>query len=103
MAGGDVMGRAKIRELKRAARQLGVTGTTLRQHGWRTALPARVKAAAVDARWAPEVSRSEREAQQLAGQMTPEQARARIGRERDASYQAACYRAGRLLRRALEG
>ncbi len=103
MAGGDVMGRAKIHELKRAARQLGVTGTTLRQHGWRTALPARVKAAAVDARWAPEVSRSEREARQLAGQMTPEQARARIGRERDASYQAACYRADRLLRRALEG
>jgi hypothetical protein len=35
--------------------------------------------------------------------MTVEQVRARIGRERDASYEAACYRAGQLLRRALEG
>jgi hypothetical protein len=205
------MGQAKMRELKRAARQLGVTGTTLRQHGWKTASPARVRAArdnppdwlaaacerrqgkhrrrdrvstaarlgiqpravrdrdirpgevggllaarpgwlvaeqerrqaqiareaddrlryeladalvtsvhevwfqelkhavtgadaaAVDARWAPQVRRAKREARQLAGELTPEQVRARIGRERDASYAAACYRAGRLLRRALGG
>jgi DNA-binding transcriptional regulator YdaS (Cro superfamily) len=84
------MGPANRGELKRAARQLGVTSTTLRQHGWRTASPARVKAAAVDAR-------------HLAGEMTMEQVRARIGRERDASDAAACYRAGQLLRRALEG
>lgn len=31
-------------ELKRASRQLGVTGTTLRRQGWNTASPVRVKA-----------------------------------------------------------
>jgi hypothetical protein len=55
---------------------------------------------AIDARWAPEVRR---EARRLASEMTAEQVRARIGRERDASYEAACYRAGQLLRRALGG
>jgi hypothetical protein len=170
------MGQAKMRELERAARQLGVTSTTLRQHGWKTASPARVKAAggnppdwlaaarerrqgkrrrrdrvstaarlgiqtareaedrlrreladalvasvhevrfqelkhavtgadidAIDARWAPEVRRAKREASQLAGELTPEQVRARIARERDASCAAARYRAGQLLRRALGG
>jgi hypothetical protein len=97
------MGQATRGGPERAARQLGVTSTTLRQHGWRTALPARVKAAAVDARWAPEVRRAKREARQLAGETTPEQMRARIGRQRDASSVAACYRTGELLRRALEG
>jgi hypothetical protein len=205
------MGQAKMRELKRAARQLGVTSTALRQQGWRTASPARVRAAredppdwlaaarerrpgkhqrrdrvstaarlgiqpravrdrdikpgevggllavrpgwliaeqerrrsqiareaedklrreladalvtsvqevwfqelkravtaaaadAIDARWAPEVRRAKREARQLAGELSAERVRARIGRERDASYAAACYRAGQLLRRALEG
>jgi hypothetical protein len=58
---------------------------------------------AVDARWAPEVARAKQEARQLAGELTPEQVRARIGRERDASYEAARYRAGQLLRRALGG
>jgi hypothetical protein len=57
-------------------------------------------AAAIDARWAPEVRR---EARQLAGELTPEQVRARIGRERDAAYEAARYAVGQLLRRALEG
>jgi hypothetical protein len=38
------MGRAKMGELKRAARQLGVTSTTLRGHGWTTASAERVKA-----------------------------------------------------------
>jgi hypothetical protein len=97
------MGQARTGGLERAARQLGVTSTTLRQHGWKSASPAHIKAAAVDARWVPEVRRAKQEARQLAGELTPEQVRARIGRERDASYQAACYRAGRLLRWALEG
>jgi hypothetical protein len=205
------MGQAKRGELKRAARQLGVTSTILRQHGWKTVSPARVRAArdnppdwlaaarerrqgkhqrrdrvstaarlgvqpravrergiepgevggllaarpgwlvaeqerrqaqlareaddklrreladvlvtsvremwvqelktavagadadAVDARWAPEVRRARQEAWQLAGELSAGQVRARIGRERDASCAAACYRAGRLLRRALEG
>jgi hypothetical protein len=39
-----MMGQAKMGELKCAAQQLGVTSTTLRQHGWKTASPARVKA-----------------------------------------------------------
>jgi hypothetical protein len=209
------MGKAKTGELKRAARQLGVTSTTLRQHGWKTASPVRVKAAgddppdwlvvarerhrekrarqrerrdrantatrlgvqvraardrdirpgevggllaarpgwliaeqerrqaqirreaegrlrreladvlvtsvhevwfqelkhavsdadadAIDARWAPEVGRAKQEARQLAGELSAEQVRARIGRERDASREAARYRAGQLLRRALGG
>jgi hypothetical protein len=103
MAGRGVMGQAKRGELKRAARQLGVTSAILRQHGWKTASPARVKAAAIDARWAPEVRRAMREARQLASELTPERVRARIGRERDAAFEAARYRAGQLLRRALEG
>ncbi len=74
------MGQARMRGLERAARQLGVTSAILRQQGWRTALPARVKAAAVDAGWAPEVSRAEREARQLAGELAPGQVRARTAR-----------------------
>jgi hypothetical protein len=203
-----VVGQAKMGELNRAARQLGVTSTTLRQQGWKTASPARVRAArdnppdwlaaarerrqdkhqrrarvstaarlgiqaravrerairpgevggllaarpgwlaaeerrqaqiareaedrlrreladalvtsvhevwfqelkhavsdadadAIDARWAPEVRRAKQEARQLAADMSAEQVRARIGRERDASFAAARYRAGQLLRRAL--
>jgi hypothetical protein len=101
--GGGVMGQARMRGLERAARQLGVTSTTLRQRGWKTASAARVKASAVDARWATEVRRAKREARRLPGELSPDQVRARIGRERDASYAAACYRAGRLLRRAPGG
>ncbi|MCL2585654.1 MAG: hypothetical protein FWE35_24740 [Streptosporangiales bacterium] len=37
------MGRAKMGELRRAAEELGVGSTTLRQHGWRTASPARIQ------------------------------------------------------------
>jgi hypothetical protein len=58
---------------------------------------------AIDARWAPEVARARREARQLAAELSAEQVRARIGGERDASFQAARYRAGQLLRRALGG
>jgi hypothetical protein len=97
------MGQVKRGELECAARQFGVTGSILPLQGWRTASPARVKAAAVDARWAPEVSRARREARQLAGELAPGQVRARIGRERDASDAAACYRAGQFLARVLEG
>jgi hypothetical protein len=60
-------------------------------------------AGAVDARWAPEVGRARQEARQLAGELSAEQVRARIGRERDAAFEAARYRAGQLLRRALGG
>jgi hypothetical protein len=56
---------------------------------------------AIDARWAPEVRRAKREARQLATELTAEQFRVRIGRERDAAFAAACYRADQLLRRAL--
>jgi hypothetical protein len=97
------MGQVKMRELERAARQFGVTSTTLRQREWSTVSPARVKAAAVDARWAPEVGRARREARQLACELSAGQVRARIGRERDAAFEAACYPAGQLLRRAPGG
>jgi putative transposase len=52
-----------------------------------------VDAGAIDARWAAEVRRAKQEARQLAGELTPDRLRARIARERDTSYQAACYRA----------
>jgi hypothetical protein len=39
---------AKRSELKRAAQILGVTSTTLRQHGWKTASGARIQAVAED-------------------------------------------------------
>jgi hypothetical protein len=209
------MGQAKMGELKRAARQLGVTSTTLRQHGWKTASPARVKAVkdnppdwllvarerrrgkrarqrerrdhmntaarlgvqvrvvrdrdikpgevgallaarpgwlvveqerrqsqiereakdrlrreladalvasvhevwfqelkyaisdadvdAIDARWAPEVERAKQDARQMAGELTAEQVRARIGRERCAAREAGRYRACQLARRAFGG
>jgi hypothetical protein len=69
----------------------------------RAVTDADADADAIDARWAPEVRRAKQEARQLAGELTAEQVQARIGRERDASYAAACYRAGQLLRRALGG
>jgi hypothetical protein len=58
---------------------------------------------AIDARWAPEVGRAKREARPLADELTPERVRVRIARERDAAFEAARYRAGQLLQRALEG
>jgi hypothetical protein len=97
-----VVGQARLGELERATRQLGVTSTTLRQHRWKTASAARVKAAAVDARWVPEVRRAKREARRLAGELSPDQMQARIGRE-GRLRRGDCYRAGRLLRQALEG
>jgi len=94
------MGQAKRGGLERAAWQHGVTSSIVPQHRWKTASPARVKAAAVDARWAPEVSRARREVRRLAGELSAGQVRARTSRERDASSAAACHRAGQLLRRA---
>jgi hypothetical protein len=206
------MGQAKRSELKRAAQQLGITSTTLRQHGWKTASPEHVRAVkddppdwllvarerrhakrvqqrerrdlkntaarlgvqvrvvkdrdikpgeagallaarpswliveqeqrqsqarrkakdqlrgeltdalvtsvheawlqelkyavsdadvdAIDARWAPEVERARQEARQMAGDLSAEQVRARIDRERDASHEAGRYRASQLARRA---
>jgi hypothetical protein len=61
------------------------------------------EAAAVDARWAPEVDRAKREARQLADELTPGQVRARIGREQDAAHEAGVYRASQLARRASGG
>jgi hypothetical protein len=46
---------------------------------------------AINARWAAGVRRAKREARQLAGELSAEQVRARIGRGRDAAYQAAWY------------
>jgi hypothetical protein len=59
--------------------------------------------AAIDARWAPEVDKAKREAQELAEHMGPEQVRARIERERDSARAAGVYRATQLVRRAIEG
>jgi len=42
------MGSARVGELKRAAQRLGVTSTTLRQQGWKTASPERIEAAEDD-------------------------------------------------------
>jgi hypothetical protein len=181
------MGQARMRELKRAARQLGVTSATLRQHGWKTASPARVRAArdnppdwlvaarerrqgkhqrrdrvstaarlGIQPRAVRErdikpgevggllaarpgwlVAEQERRQAQIAREAADKLRReladalvtsvrevwfqelkhavsdadidaidarwAQIGREQDASYAAACYRASQLLRRALEG
>jgi len=58
------------------------------------------EAGAIDARWASEVDRAKREAQQLAGELTPEQVRARIEREQDAAHEAGVSRATQLARRA---
>jgi hypothetical protein len=66
-------------ELKRAAQQLGVASTVLRQQGWKTASDARI------------------------GELTPEQVRARIERERESARAAGLYRAAQLVRRALGG
>ena len=35
---------AEMGELKRAAQQLGVTSTTLREHGWKTASAGHIEA-----------------------------------------------------------
>jgi hypothetical protein len=61
------------------------------------------EAAAVDARWAPEVEQAKREARHVVEEMTPGQVRARVGREQAAAHDAAVYRATQLARRALGG
>jgi hypothetical protein len=91
------MGQEKMRELERAARQLGVTSTTLRQQEGRTASSARVKAAeATPGGRLRAAGRSGKRGSWLLS---------RCGRgsagSGDAAYEAARYRAGRFLRRAL--
>jgi hypothetical protein len=61
------------------------------------------EAAAIDARWAPEAEQAKREQRHLAGEMTPDQVRARVGREQAAARDAAAYRATQLARRAFGG
>lgn len=58
---------------------------------------------AIDAQWAPEVQRVKAEARQMLDELSPEQLRARIDRERDAANQAGVYRAAQLARRAFGG
>lgn len=61
------------------------------------------EAAAIDARWAPEVEQAKREARHVVEEMSPDQVRARIGREQAAAHDAAAYRATQLARRAFGG
>ena len=61
------------------------------------------EADAIDARWAPEIAKAKNEARRLAGELTPEQVRARIERERESARAAGVYRAAQLVRRALGG
>ena len=58
---------------------------------------------AIDAQWAPEVQRVKAEARQMVDELSPEQLRARIDRDRDAANQAGVYRAAQLARRAFGG
>ena len=61
------------------------------------------EAAAIDARWAPEIKRTKHEARELVDELTPEQVEARITREATALDAAAVYRARQLGRRAFGG
>ena len=56
--------------------------------------------AAIDARRAPEVDRARQQARRLVDELTPEQVRARIGRDDQAAREAARYRATQLAQRA---
>jgi hypothetical protein len=58
---------------------------------------------AIDAQRAPEAQRVKREARQMVDELSPEQLRARIDREREAANQAGAYRAAQLARRAFGG
>lgn len=58
---------------------------------------------AIDAQRVPEAQRVKREARQMLDELSPEQSRARIDRERDAANQAGAYRAAQLARRAFGG
>lgn len=61
------------------------------------------EAGVTGARWAPEVAKAKKEARRLAGELTAEQVRARIERERESAHAAGVYRAAQLVRRALGG
>lgn len=60
------------------------------------------EADAVDARWAGRIAAARQEAADLVAQGTPAQVRARIGRERQATVDAARFRAAALARYAQE-
>ncbi|HEV7804881.1 MAG TPA: hypothetical protein VGO80_03625 [Solirubrobacteraceae bacterium] len=61
------------------------------------------EAAAIDARWAPEIRRAKRDARELVDELSEEQVRARIAREQTALDTAARYRAQQLAVRAFAG
>jgi hypothetical protein len=52
---------------------------------------------------APGVDRARGEAQQLGGELTPEQVRARTEREQDAAHESGVYRGSQLAGRAFGG
>jgi hypothetical protein len=56
---------------------------------------------AINEQWAPEVGRAKQVARRLVGELSAVRVRARIDRERDASFEAARCRAGQFLKRAL--
>ncbi|MQA60921.1 MAG: hypothetical protein GEU86_05390 [Actinophytocola sp.] len=58
---------------------------------------------AIDARWAPEVDRAQREARQLIEELSAAQVLARIEREEVAAHEAGRYRAIKLAQRAFGG
>ena len=61
------------------------------------------EAAVIDARWAPEIRRVKRDARGLVDELSEEEVRARIARERSALDSAARYRARQLALRAFGG
>ena len=76
----------KLGELKHAARRLGVTSTTLREHGWKTASPALVEQAlATPPTWLTKARDARR------ARRAEKQARAR-SRQRRSSQRAAVAR-----------
>lgn len=71
------------------------------QHLKRASSDAEVDA--IDAQWTPELRRVKREARQMVDELSPEQLRARIDRERDVANQAGVHQAAQLARRAFGG
>lgn len=60
-------------------------------------------AAAIDARWTPEIVKAKAEAWALVDDLSPERVRARIDREQQSAHAAGVYRATGLARRAFGG
>jgi hypothetical protein len=59
------------------------------------------EADALDAQWAPEVKRAKQDAKRMIEEMSPDQIKAHIDREKDTSARAAVQRAKQLVTRAL--